>query len=172
MAALVWTLSMFAAAFLVHLVLWKTRVPARQTKALLRIFSATLAASLALLWAARGSLPGWAAPAGACAWAQMVLFYASLALAYVVTYSALQVDSPSLLMALMIDDRRPAGLTREEMASRLTDDMLVGTRLDDLIRDEGVTLEGGRYRATPRALRLIGIMRFYRDLMKVPRKGG
>ena len=159
---------LFAAAFILHLSLWRVRAPRRQIKALLRLYYGALAVALLLGWAA--VLPAFRfAPAEAL---HLVLFYTGLTLAYIITYSAVQVDSPSLVIVAAIAAGGGDGLGREALFAGLTDEILVRPRLEDLVRDEVVTFDGTVYRMSDRGSRFLALLVGWRRLMGLPIRGG
>src|SRR5580704_4403879 len=87
------TCELFAAAFLIHLILWKIRLPNRQFLSLLVIYGLVYLAWLASL--PLFPLPFWT-------WAHVSLFYLSTSLCYVVLYSAFNLDSPTLSLMRFI----------------------------------------------------------------------
>lgn len=168
MRILAWGLGLFALALLAHLALWRARRPLRHTRALLRIFALVLAGGLLLL---RAGADG-GGRTGLCELAPVALLFVSLALAYIVTYTAVQVDSPSLVMVLAVARAGERGVSRAELEAALTDDLLVTPRLDDLVRDEVATCRDGVYRLTGRGLPYLRLIRFWRRLMGLPEQGG
>lgn len=172
MGALVWGLGLWLLGFLAHLAAWRVRTPRRQTRALLAIFFGVLAAGVTV-WAARGPQASWPAPtpttAAECLAA--ALLTASLALAYVISYSALEADSPTLVMVRMIAQAGRAGLPRAQFHRQLTDELLVLPRLADLVRDGLVELRDGRYRLLPKGRRLVTVFLLFRRVLGAG-KGG
>lgn len=168
MRVLAWGLGLFCLALLVHLALWRIRAPRRHIRALLRLFAGVLAAGLLLL---RAGADG-GGDAGLCELAPAALLFTSLALAYIVTYTAVQVDSPSLVMVLAVARAGARGVTRAELEAALSDDVLVTPRLDDLVRDEVASCRDGVYRLTGRGLPYLRLVLFWRRLMGLPQKGG
>jgi hypothetical protein len=161
-------LSLFLAAFVVHVALWRLHPPQRQIRALLRVFFGVFAAgAVALLAGAAGGVR----PALPELLHAAVLFTA-LTLAYIQTATTLEVDSPSLSIVLAIDAAGPAGLARGDLRAALTDEVLVRPRLDDLVRDQVVAFDGATYRLLRRGGFFIGILVAWRRLMKQPVRGG
>jgi len=136
-----------AAAFSAHLVLWRVRLPRLHTAALLAVFFGTLAASLAL--AATVPAPLSYGPRGPWQYLLVVTFHASLSLAYIAFYSAIEEDSPSCLIVLSVAGAGAAGRSREELATLLDDDRLVLSKIRSMLRDGMVTEKGGVLALTP-----------------------
>jgi len=171
MKVLGWGCILYIAAFVLHLAVWKIRVPGRQVRRILQIKFATLAAGLTALYlaASRNWAPAYYMPEGAFEYMHIALFFISATLAYMITYSAIEADSPSLVMVMAIDSSN--GLEKKEFMKRMNDDVLVKPRVRDLVRDSLVRLEGGRYATTPKGALTARIFILYRSLLGLG-KGG
>jgi hypothetical protein len=174
MKILMWSSAIFAFSFLLHIVIWKIRIPRRQTSALLRIFMGTMAVAFGALfhWGSTGPEAAGSVPLYLHEYLQITFFHVSLTLAYVITYSALEADSPTLVIVKAIADAGPEGLGKELLYDKLTDDILVRPRVDDLVRDELAVIEDGKYRLTRKGRSFIGIFVLYRKLLGAPLRGG
>ena len=130
------------------------------------IASAATFEALRLTTGAVGFLPqsGWD-------YWNFLMLYVALTLAYMITYSAVQADSPSMSILLMIDQAGGRGATAPELRSALNDQVLVVPRLNDLLVGRLAVLEKGRYTVTPNGSFLAGIYIAYRALLKME-KGG
>jgi hypothetical protein len=134
---------LFLAALLLHWILWRIRIPQRQTAALLVI----LLGSLPIGLAAAGPVPGLAffGPLGFWEVVHVATFHVALSLAYVVAYSAIEGRSPSMALLAYVADGGGRGRTREELESLLRGENPVAARLDAMLRDKMVVLRGGRF---------------------------
>jgi hypothetical protein len=171
---LLWGSLIFSFSFILHLALWRVRLPLRQTRALLGIFFLTPAVSLPALWYA-GRLAGserCCLPLLLPEYFHISLFCVSLTLAYVITYSAFEADSPSLLMVLAIAGAGQEGLEEGRFSELMTEEVLVKPRLRDLLRDGLAYVEGEKYRLTPKGRAFIRIFIFHRKLLNAPLSGG
>ena len=123
MNVLVWSIALLGLAFGLHLAVWRIRLPARQTRALLTVFFGVLVAGLAALGAAGVMAPRWAPylPAWPAQLLHVGLFFVSVTLAYMITYSALEADSPSLVMIQAIADAGDDGLDERRFDQAMTD---------------------------------------------------
>jgi hypothetical protein len=128
-----------AAAFLAHWLLWRVRIPARQTAALLAIFSATLVIGLvsSVWWP-----PAWRFSS---VWEVLhaAIFHVAAMLAYVVAYSALEERSPSMTILSRVADAGSLGHSREELQAMLVNVSPVEIRLAAMVRDGMVREDGG-----------------------------
>lgn len=159
-------------AFIIHLIILRIHIPQYQSKALLVTFFGTFL----LLVIFSCLLPQ------SCAWASYLcyslpeflhifLFFISLTLAYLFTYPALEVDSPSLVIIRMIAEAMPTGLAKQDLENQLTDDILILPRINDLLRDNLVVANGERLQLTPQGRYFIKIFIMVRTLLKSG-KGG
>jgi len=127
------------AAFLAHWLLWRVRIPARQTLALLVIFSATLVIGLCSSpwWP-----PAWRFTSG---WEvlHVAIFHVAAMLAYVVAYSALEERSPSMTILSRVADAGSRGQSREELQAMLVNVSPVEIRLAAMVRDGMVRDDAG-----------------------------
>ncbi len=161
------------AAFAIHLVAWRVRVPERQTRAVLAIFFGTLATALLLLPVLAASWPALRIPVPVPMPSYLSIsgFVTAVTLAYMITYSAVEVDSPSLVMVLAIDRAGPGGLPESEFDQGMSDALLVEPRIRDLLRDGLIREEDGLYRLTPKGVRMARLFIRHRWLLGAG-KGG
>lgn len=137
---------LFLAAFLLHWILWRIRIPRRQTAILLLIFLGTLPAGLI----ATMFLP-WASLSGPLAFWRVLhisIFHVGMSLAYVVAYSAIEERSPSMTVLTHVADARSEGRAREEIVATLNATAMVDARLSALLRDHMIEEWDGSYSLT------------------------
>jgi hypothetical protein len=126
------------ALFAVHLVWWRVALPRRQRAVLLVLFlggGIVLAPLVAWLVGSLGFAPlSWVE------WLNVALAVVAFALAYVVTYSALEADSPTLSLVRHIAAAGRRGLAEAELGEFMASRPFVGARLTALV-DEGMVYE-------------------------------
>lgn len=173
MNVLFYGLLAFFLALLSHIAIWRVRMPkGGHTAVLLVLFFYIFAVSIIIFkMFPREYFFGINAPRSFFEYAQFTLLYASLALSYVVSYSAVEADSPSLVIVLNIVKAAPDGLREERLSKIMTDERLVLTRINDLIESGLVHFDRARYKLTPNGITLANIFIFYRGLLGLP-KGG
>ena len=173
MPVLIWGVAISVLAFWLHVLIWRVRLPRKQTRALLGLFLGCLAAGLVALWMASrcGSLPFLYLPSGPAQYVHVALLVVSFTLGYIITYSALEADSPSLLMVMAITNAGPGGLDHDEFERTMSDDLLIRPRIRDLVRDGMIVSVDGRYRLTPKGRRFVQVFVTFRGLLGAP-KGG
>lgn len=172
MKTLFWGNLVFFSFFAAHVAVWKIRLPARQTKTLLLILFAGLASSLAAFAAFPGlALLSVPVPRGYAELTAVGLYVTSFILAYMITYSAVEADSPTLVMMKAIAEAGAAGITREDFFSAMNDSVLVEPRLRDLLTDKMAVLSSGKYVLTRKGRLFASIFTAYRALLGLG-KGG
>jgi len=134
---------LFALAFVIHWIVWQIRRPQATGQALIFLLTATVFGGAAVLWLCGRAEPGLARflPGDAGAWAQTIAFGLAISAAYVLTYPAIEVESPIMVIIDLIQRSGPGGLERSELYRRLDDDFLVTPRINDLV-NEGLAVDG------------------------------
>ena len=169
MSTVVFALGLLACTFLVHLLWWRIRIPRRQTATLLLGFFAALPIGVV---AAR-SIPPLAPWVPTTFWGLLLVaqFHYGASLAYACINSALQHDSPALMVVTYVAMAGDKGRTREEVRSILRDEVLIEPRIREFAAGGIVELVDSRYRLTPRGLRFLRTMTLVRNAFRLPRGG-
>jgi hypothetical protein len=163
MRVLFTVVALLSIALLIHLVLWRLRLPKGQIRALLCIFGAVLFAWFVAF--ATGSLP-------MIETLQIALCYVSISLSYVITYSAIEGDSPTLSLMRLLAARQPAGMDSGEVAEFLAKRPFVKARISALIASGQVREEGGRYVIAGKPSAFFRVILAYRKLYGPISRGG
>jgi hypothetical protein len=140
--------TLFISTFLVHVVWWRIRLPTRQLTTLLLLFLGTL--FVAVLVAAVDRAPADGFPSNVAEWLHVGIVYVPVSLAYVATYSAIEEDSPSLRIVRFVAESGDFGRSREDLLVVLNDDVLVGSRMQAMVRDGLIVDAGGSFTLTAR----------------------
>jgi hypothetical protein len=173
MKILLWGTPIFVILLAVHLVLWRIYLPRRQVRTVLALL---LGGSTMGLWALASWPESWALPGGqprltASELSQVGVYLLALTFSYLITYTAIEADSPSLVITSAIASTDAVGLTQNELYRRLDDELLILPRVEDLVRDGWVRCEAGRYRLTGKGLMFARLFGAYRRLLGLG-KGG
>lgn len=173
MKVLVYGMGLYALAFLIHLVVWKIRMPKSPMNGLLQIFSMTLGAGYLGIRALGPSFSLFQAtvPQSLPECLHMGLLYLSLTLAYMVLYSALEADSPSVGLLRKIISTGAAGMGEEDLRQAFNNLDFLEARIRQLAEDKLITGENGKLQATRRGLLLLKVISLHRELCALP-KGG
>ena len=173
MPVLVYGSFLFCISFLLHLTIWRIHLPKRQTKVVLLLFFGVLILGTLFLYKYAMSINifGIHPPNTVVEYLQVWLYFVSLTLAYMITYSAIEVDSPSLLIIMKISEAGTIGLTKHQLAYEMNDSVLIKPRINDMLLDRMAELKQGRYRLTMKGVLLARLFTFYRSVMRAG-KGG
>ena len=88
-----------------------------------------------------------------------------------ITYTAIEADSPSLVLIMKVSEAGSEGLDSKKLEQMMSDDILVIPRLEDLVLDKMAYINGNRYFLTAKGVLMVRIFLYYRKLLGAP-KGG
>jgi small-conductance mechanosensitive channel len=158
-------------AWIVHLAIWRWRLPRAQLKALLVIFAVVWA--LAALSVLTGFVGAWSFAAGwFVGFLYFCLIYWSAAFCYVITYSAMEGDSPTLSLTRHLHRRGDEGVSHEEIEEFFRQRPFVGARVKALITDNIFIEEQSGYRLSPGRYLFFRLILGYRRIVFGPIKSG
>ena len=154
-------------ALLIHYAIWKIRVPHRQTRAILAIFFSVLSLVSAILPLIAVQFPilGIALPLHTSSYLHIIGFVTAATLSYMITYTVIEVDSPSLVMALAINSAGSTGLPKAEFHTLMNDSLLVEPRIKDMLRDGLAVKSGDLYHLTSKGRRMARLFALHRRLL-------
>jgi len=160
MNILIYGFVFFGVAFLLHVAIWRIKKPANSIKILVLLFILVLIAGsiLSSLYEFFSYVYIW-------------FLFISLFTAYLVSYPAIEVDSPSLVIIRCISESGKAGLNIEKLGDLLQNDLLVEPRLKDLVDAGLVDLSFSAYRINKKGVMFILPFIFYRNILNLG-KGG
>ena len=163
MAIFLTTLKLFGGAMAAHFVIWKARLPKRQIRTLLIICTAVFLPWL-VFSLVRHVLPLTVAHIG--------LYFWSISLSYIVTYSAIEADSPTLSLMRFIGDSGSTGRSDEEITCFMEERPFLGARLAALIKSGLVREQDDRYVVAGRKSFAFRLILSFRILYGSIPKGG
>lgn len=117
----------FALTLVLHVVIWRAKLPRAQTAALLKLFGGCYLAVMAVFLLSPAS-SRWSMDLESALY--FSVFYLPSALTYISFYSLIEHDSPSIQIVMALDRSGERGLTREELIALFGGDSLVDQRLD------------------------------------------
>jgi hypothetical protein len=161
MVILEWGLGLFLGALLLHLLLWRLHKPKSPIKALLALFGGVIGAGLAALYFGDTAFrsAGLAGLANPVAYVHILLFFTSMACAYIVFYTVLEWDSPTLTLVMMIGRAGKSGFAEAEFIKHAEQIPFLESRMQDLRRSGILVEKNGRYVLSP------GPHWFYRSIV-------
>jgi hypothetical protein len=158
-------------AWIVHLAIWRWRLPKAQLKALLVIFALVwVVAALSILAGVAGA--GSFAAGSLVGFLYFCLFYWSGALCYVITYSAMEGDSPTLSLTRHLHAKGAEGVSHEEIEEFFRQRPFVGARVKALVTDNIFIEESGGYRLASGNYLFFRLILGYRRVVFGPVKAG
>ena len=160
---------LFLAAFLLHWIIWRIKIPRRQSAALLAILLGTLPVGLAAVVYVPALQP--LGPLGFWQCLHIAIFHVMMSLGYVVVYSALEERSPSMSLLTFVADAGPQGRTLQELRLVLADARPVESRLQAMVRDHMVIETQTNYRLTAKGRVWAQIFACWLRLMGASRGG-
>jgi hypothetical protein len=160
----------FFLALSLHLAIWRLCLPKRHRKALLRIFLATFFVIIFVIWilSSRDLIPGIFRIHYFSEVIHTFIFVIAFTFSYIITYSAVEANSPSLAIIKTIARAGDEGLGKEKLLMMLNNDVLIRPRLADLLTDGLVSITDGRYRLTSKGFLTARIFITYRKLLNLP----
>ena len=160
---------LFLAAFIIHLVVWHIRLPQKHTFTLLIIFLGLLFISPLIFKLVPSLMPYQ--PRSISEWFHVSLFHIALTLGYIVTYSAIEEDSPSLCLIRYVAAAGTDGRTDEEVRNFLSQVPIIEMRIQASLRDNLMIKQDDKYQLTEKGHRLVLIFKFAQDVLGM-RMGG
>jgi hypothetical protein len=159
------------AAWIIHLAIWRWRLPQAQLKALLILFA--LVWALAALSVLTGFVGAWSyEDRWLVGFLYFCLIYWSAAFCYVITYSAMEGDSPTLSLTRHLHLRGEEGVSHEEIEEFFQQRPFVGARVKALVTDNVFIKEEGGYRLSPGSYVFFRVILGYRRVVFGPIKSG
>ncbi len=174
MIVLLWSSLLLFSSLLIQILVWKICIPRRQAKTLLVIFSGNfiIVSVFIFIFPKVLTLLDIPVPQSIATYLHIALFYWAFTMAYLITYSAVEVDSPSLIMTLAIQKAGEEGLPIESFEANMSNELLLIPRVRDLVHDQIAVLKNGTYHLTPKGIVLAKIFNYYRNLLNIKDKGG
>lgn len=162
----------FALAFILHLVVWRIKIPQNQAKALLKIFFSMqllilsfLAVDL-ILFDNNLSVVQTVADL-----LHLFLFTVALTLVYITAFSAIEADSPTVMIVMHMIEAGDRGLSEKELHSKMTDETLLKPRIRYLEYNNLAYSSDNKYSLTKQGLYFVRAFISFRKLMRI-KKGG
>jgi hypothetical protein len=139
MVVLLSAVILFLIGTLFHVVWWRVRLPSAQTQALLKIY-----AGVFLVWTVSWGLGrGWLWIDTLADFFQCGLLYASVMLAYIVTYSAIEAESPTLTVMMIVHNGPETGTPLHLIHSYVEGNPFLNARLKTLLASGALVVEDG-----------------------------
>lgn len=172
MTIFLFTVLPLAAAFLVHFVWWQIGPPRRQLRTIFLLYVAGFVVAVAAGIVA----PQWLAATSVVWWWSMVyimVFYWAVALSYMITYSAMEGDSPTLALILELKKCGAQGFSRADLEHFFSRRPFLRARMQKLLEEGMLRKDGDGYRLTrPSSLAFELILWWRRQILGFNTWGG
>jgi hypothetical protein len=157
------SVGLFFFAFTVHFILWRYQLPKQHIKTLLIIFGVVFCLWLlgAITYSAR-----------VFEVIHVALFYGSVSLCYVITYSAIEADSPTLSLIRFLAEGKSKGRSPDEVSQFMAQRPFVRTRLSALVHSGLIREDGLRFVAVGRQPLSFRVILGFRKLYGPISRGG
>ena len=165
---------LFATAFLLHLIVWKFRIPKNPARTIVVLFVLTLAVGVLVLryGMVDNSIVEFLALRSFSECLHVVLVFMSLLSVYYFVYGALADESPSMFTIMNVAKADEKGLSENELSELITDDLFIRPRMDYLVDEQMVCLQGEKYKLDSKGKNFIDMIKFFQNLMKLSVKAG
>jgi hypothetical protein len=168
MSVLFAAVGLFAGALLVHIVAWRIRVPKQQAGTLIVIILMVGIVGFSLLFSFESEDAGLSG-------ARLLLgigVFGGLAAIYLILFSAIEADSPTLTMINLIQARGIRGIRENELRVAMSRYSYVEARIDQLLHDKMVIETAHGLQIQPSGRWLCTFILFYRRLLLRSHAGG
>jgi hypothetical protein len=169
---LIYAFSFLGVAFALHLLVWRFYLPKAQLKTLLLVFLATWCGAVCLAWFSDWLLVSLSQRGSFAGFLYFCLFYWAAALCYVITYSAMEGDSPTLSLTRHLHRKGIEGISHEEVEEFFRQRPFVGARVKALVTDNIFIEESGGYRLASGSYLFFRLILGYRRVVFGPVKAG
>jgi hypothetical protein len=160
-------ITLFILALMIHIVIWKIKVPERQKTALLATFVAVLVSGLTGIKLGNYFYPAqffWT-PTNLVEYLHIGLFFLSLLFFYVSVYTAVEADSPSLKSMVRVYEAGETGVTLDKLVLHFNGERFLRSRLHHLIKDGMLFHDGQYYTLTTTGTNFLRICFYWRKIL-------
>jgi hypothetical protein len=175
-AVLLWGVVLFLVALVTHVLVWRLHKPGAPINALLVLFLGVVVVGLTTLRLAGHAVGSAGLPLlpGLAAYLHVLLFYVSMAFAYIVSYTLIEWESPTIAIVTMLARAGRSGVRKAELLELANGFPLVESRIQSLVRDNTIIAKDGRYTVSPRTFNFFfyRLVLAYGRLLRLERHGG
>jgi len=157
------SIGFFLAFLAIHVIWWRTRLPSNTIRAIFRLYLVCMMVDVVILGAVTQNF---------AATLYGALIFALAGISYTITYTAVDSDSPTLMMVAELAARKDRGMSLEEMLDLVRVRPFVRSRVDQMLRDGMLVERGGRYALTDISSFSLTLFNTYRKLVNRGNMGG
>lgn len=171
MGILCFNISLVIVAIFLHLILLKIKLhlPGNSLVVIILIFSFVLISGFTVDFILRDRYSFL--PNTIWRYLQVLIFYLPVMLSYIITYVALEDDSPSMTIVRFVDRAKEKGRSRQEIRRIVTNEILILPRINIMLKDGWIEYKNSRYYATKKGRYYNQFFAFGLKLLKISREG-
>lgn len=161
--------TLFSIAFLLHIVIWKIRVPKKQKMTLLILYTFVTVIGLVgtKLWIYLYPQFFPFASVTTAEYFHIGLYVMTLAYSYIVVYTAVESDSPSLKTMVKLNEVGGNGMNETELLRLFNGEKFLRSRLHHLVEDKMLFGEADYYCLTPKGQWFLAFCLLYRKILGI-----
>jgi hypothetical protein len=171
MQILIYSISIVAIAIFLHLILLKMQQTAFVNAIVLIIFVFSLTLCAGFIIGALINKTIFFLPGGLWGILQVAIFYIPVMLSYVITYVALEDDSPSMTIVRFVDLSKEKGRSRKEIEQIITNEILILPRINIMLKDGWINYQNRKYQVTKKGRFYNQFFAFGLKLLRITREG-
>ena len=158
---------LFFLVFIIHVGLWRMRKPRNTTVAIIVLFPIGVISA----WGVISLIPDTYLSHNLLSDNSIdnslaLLLALALSASYVMTYPALENDSPTLKLVYWIWASNPEGISRQELCGHFSNEALVKPSITEMINERLIKLNGNSLMLTKRGRRLVRFYQAWRKLLR------
>ena len=170
---LISTVVLLMLSFVLHVIWWRVKTPTRQVKSILVLYFSILSIGVVAICTINHVMDTaiYGVYFQMIDVLRMIFLYIASTLAYGISYTAIEAQSPSLEIVRRIHQAGEVGIEPNAIKQSLDNEVLLFPRLSDLQRDMMVRKVHSRYELTQKGRVLETIFRIQRNILLLPRGG-
>ncbi len=154
-------------SFVIQVIVWRIKVPKRQSKWIIFININILIVFLLII-----AYQFQTFFVSSIYIFNFIIFHLIALMSYLITFSAIEADSPSLLILYLIYLQKTDGLLRDDLYHLLNDQVLIHTRINDLLVGKMAFKSDDRIYLSGKGKVMAFMFHQYRRLLKLQNYGG
>ena len=156
----------FLGCLILHVLIWRYRIPEKSIFALMLIFVIIPACILLAVIIIDGVKD--IVPLSTGELTALMLFHLALSSIYISSYPAAQAVSPSLDILLIVAGTETKKISREDIIKQYADTKMIRERIDDLLTDSLISRKGEYLNLKPISEIIVRIFVLYRKILGLP----
>jgi len=159
---------------MIHIAWWRIRIPKREVLSILIIFSAVILTGLSAILYFTDIIVGdnQSLVSSIIHISHISFFYIIMMTIYIVIYTGLEDESPSLFLLLQILNSGKDGIEISKLYKSITNDTFIGPRIKFLIEEEMASVKDSRIIILSKGQKFLNVFRFIQNTLKLSKISG